>query len=64
MSDTNDDKRCPECKSRNIDLESTTEIRAKPTDGGAAPPAIVAKTLWVRCRRCRASWSILRRGTE
>ena len=61
--DPNDAKRCPECKSSNIRLESTREIRAKqPNPDGTAP--VVAKTLWIRCRRCGASWSILRRVTE
>ena len=61
--DPNDAKRCPECKSTSIRLESTREIRAKqPGPDGTAP--VVAKTLWIRCRRCKASWSILRRVTE
>lgn len=63
MSDSadRDSKRCPECKSSNIYLESTREIRAKETPEGASEPPVVAKTLNIRCRRCGASWSILRK---
>ena len=63
MSDPKDDtKRCPECRSTNIYLESTREHDA-PRQGNAEP-RVVAKTLYIRCRRCKASWSILRRVTE
>jgi len=59
MADDPDDaKRCPECKSTNIRLESTREHRTPDGD------RVVANTLWIRCRRCRASWSILRRTAE
>ena len=61
MSDDRDSKRCPECKSSNIYLESTREIRAKETPAGAAGPPVVAKNLHIRCRRCGADWSILRK---
>jgi hypothetical protein len=65
MSDNPDDaKRWPECKSTNISLESTRDVRAKRKKGETAAPPVVAKTLWIRCRRCQASWSILRRVTE
>jgi hypothetical protein len=44
--DPNDAKRCPECKSTNIRLESTREIRTKqPRPDGTTP--VVAKTLEV-----------------
>ena len=61
MSDKqpDDSKRCPECRSTNIYLESTREHRAPRT--GNEEPRVVAKTLNIRCRRCKADWSILRR---
>jgi hypothetical protein len=63
MSDPKEDtRRCPECRSTNIYLESTREHHA-PRQGEAEPP-VVAKTLNIRCRRCKASWSILRHVTK
>jgi hypothetical protein len=61
--DANDAKRCPECRSTDIYLENTREIRAKRKGANETSP-VVAKTLWIRCRRCKASWSILRRARE
>jgi hypothetical protein len=53
-----DSKRCPECKSANLELVGTRDRRA-PGSGSDGP--VVAKTINVRCRRCGASWDILRR---
>lgn len=64
MNATPDDtKRCPECGSGNIALESTREIRAKRETGSTVEPPVVARQLAVRCRRCKADWTILRRVT-
>ncbi len=64
MSTAPDDtKRCPECRSTNIALEGTREIRAKREKRSAAEPPVVARQLSVRCRRCKADWTILRRVT-
>ncbi len=63
MSDSRDSKRCPECRSTNIYLEGTREHRAKQVPPAAAEAPVVAKTLSIRCRRCNASWAILRKVT-
>jgi DNA-directed RNA polymerase subunit RPC12/RpoP len=66
MADNDDSKqdtiRCPECRSTNIYLESTREHRA-PRQGDEEP-RVVAKTLNIRCRRCKADWSVLKRVTN
>ena len=54
-----DSKRCPECKSTNLEYLGTRERRAP---GSGPDGAVVAKTINVRCRRCGASWDILRRA--
>ena len=61
MSEAPDDgKRCPECKSTNLKYLGTREIR-NPKAGPGAP--ILARTINVQCRRCKAEWSITRRAT-
>ena len=64
MSDADDSKRCPECRSTSIYLEGTREHRPPRRGGDGSEPRVVARTLHVRCRRCKHSWTICRRVTE
>jgi hypothetical protein len=63
MSEKNpdDSKHCPECKSSRLELVNTREGRA-PGSGLDGP--VLAKALHIRCRRCSASWEIVRRVTN
>ncbi|VTR93773.1 unnamed protein product [Gemmata massiliana] len=55
-----DSKRCPECKSTNLQFVGSRDHRGpRRADGSEAP--VVARTIQVRCRRCKASWGVLRR---
>ncbi|MBY0458686.1 MAG: hypothetical protein K2V38_15210 [Gemmataceae bacterium] len=52
-----DSKRCPECKSTNLAFRGARDHRPKGTPAGEP----VARTVHVACRRCGASWDVLRR---
>jgi ribosomal protein L37E len=59
------DNRCAECGSQNLAVESTRDIRRprQPSDPPDADPPVVARQVWVKCRRCGWSGSVLKRVT-
>lgn len=57
------DGRCGECGSSDLAVESVREVRRPNRKGdpkGVEQP-VVARQIWVRCRRCRFTDCILRR---
>jgi len=60
-----DDGRCAECRSTNLEVVSIRDVQRPPRKGDPpdAERAVVARKVEVRCRRCGWSDFILRRVT-